>query len=138
MKQLLEHIKQLDYGVSGPKLNNTDILREQSSLKSCGFPPIPDEVVDFLQHHNGFLTEGRCIFGIDTKKHFLYDILAENVMANNPRHEDILILGQTSETYIIWLESKQNYLLIDKTTFVVLHKFKNFTEAVKYILKIND
>ena len=134
----LERIKQLDYGVTGTPLNKTDILREQSSLTSCGFPDIPDEVVYFLQHYNGFLSENRCIFGIDTKKHFLYDILAENILADTPNHSDTLILGQTSETYIAWLASKQNYLLIDKSTFMVLHKFKNFTEAVKYILKIND
>ena len=96
------------------------------------------EVLSFLKYYNGFLAEGRCIFGIDTNKHFLYDILAENIMANNPHHEDILILGQTSETYIGWYAPKQDYLLIDKSTFMVLHKFKDFKQAIKYILKIDD
>ncbi len=138
MKELIDKIKLLDFGITGDELSSSAIIHEQTALKSCGFPQIPDEVLEFLKYYNGFLAEGRCIFGIDIKRHFLYDILGENVTAENPNPNDILLLGTTATTCIAWRASKQDYLLIDKSTFMVLHKFKDFKQAVKYILKIDD
>lgn len=138
MKRLFAQINTLDYGITGSPLDEKSIRREQSALISCGLPSIPADVIEFLKHYNGFLAEGRCIFGIDINKHSLYDLLAENIMADSPQHQNILLLGATSETYIAWQAATQNYLLIDKSTFMVLHTFKNFPDAARYILQIDD
>lgn len=138
MKKLLSQIEMLDYGITGTSLDKLSVKREQAALTSCGMPAIPEEVLSFLGRYNGFLVEGRCIFGIDVNKHFLYDILGENLAANNPSYQDILLLGATSGTYIGWACKLQHYLLIDKSTFMVLHTFKNFADAVRYILQIDD
>ncbi len=138
MKNLLQKINHLDYGKSGTPLQKEDILHLQIVLKDCGRPQIPTDVVEFLSHYNGFLREGRCIFGINNQNHGLYDILHENLLPSNPTPENLLLLGSTETTYIGWLSSSKCYSIIDNSTFMVLHKFNNFVEAIQYVLKIND
>lgn len=138
MQKLLEKINSFDYGVTGKPVTDKDISQYQENLSDCSYPNIPSDVVLFLKHHNGFLCEGRCIWGINTKENYLYDILGENVMSQNPNPDELLLLGATEMTYIGYFASTDTYSMIDKSSFMVLHDFNNFVEAAKYILKIDD
>ncbi len=138
METLQQKINLLEGGITGTPLDEDDITQTLQELAAGGMPAIPEEMLAFLRRYNGFLYDGRCIFGIDNKHHFLYDILGENLAADNPEPNNILLLGSTDSTYVAWLQNKKYYAIIDKSTFLVLHRLKNFTNAVKYILKIDD
>lgn len=138
MQELLNTINTLDDGKTGTPLTEQDIKQTRQEFAAGNIPAVPEEVWQFLRIYNGFLYDGRCIFGIDNKHHFLYDILGENLAADNPEPNNILLLGSTDSTYVAWLQNKKYYAIIDKSTFLVLHRLKNFTNAVKYILKIDD
>ena len=138
MKKLLEQIAILDYGITGDVLTDDDIIEVQEELSACGFLSLPDDVVCFLKYYNGFLYEDRCVWGVDNKNRFIYDILAENMMVENPTPENLLLLGSTMQTYIGWHKSSAIYSIIDKSTFIQIHKFKHFAEAVRYIRKIDE
>ena len=138
MEYLQQKINLLEGGITGTPLDEDDITQTMQELAAGGMPAIPEEMLAFLRHYNGFLYDGRCIFGIDNRRHFLYDLLGENLAADNPEPANILLLGATDMTYIAWLNEPKRYCIIDKATFMVLHKLKSFNDAVEYILKIND
>ena len=139
MQESLQHqINQLDDAATGTPLSEADITLTKQEFAAGTLPEIPEDVWNFLHIYNGFLYDGRCIFGIDNEHHFIYDILGENLAVNNPQPDNILLLGSTDMTYIAWFQSEKNYAIIDKSSFIVLHKFKDFDDAVKYILKIDD
>ena len=77
-------------------------------------------------------------FGIDSENHFFYDILGENLNAELEDASDILLLGETDLTWIAWLKKENSHAIVDKDTQMVLHKLDNFTNAVRYVLQIDD
>lgn len=138
MKKLIEIINTPGFAIQGKPVSDTDITQTNDELTDCGLPVIPKDLADFLRQCNGALRDGRCIWGIDNNKHFMYDILGENLTSGNPAPEDILLFGSTCRTFTAWLCSEKKYAIVDKSSFMVLHKFNNFIEAVKYILEIDD
>ena len=138
MEKLINLINTSGFAVQGKPISDTDIIQTNNELADCGLPLLPQGVTEFLLQCNGVLRDGRCIWGIDNDKHFMYDILGENLISENPNSKDILLLGNTCRTFIAWLSPEKKYAVIDKSSFMVLHKFNNFIEAVKYILEIND
>ena len=105
-------------------------------LSASNRPEIPTDVIEFLHKYNGISCNDGCVWGVDGKKHTLYDILAENLVANNKSPEEILLLGENTMTYIAWNQSTKRYSMLDKSTFLELHNFASYAEAVSYILKI--
>ena len=138
MQKLFNQINNLNHGITGPQITETDIADYQQELSAAGYPTIPDPVQVFLLKHNGFMSEGRTVFGINKNKHFIYDLIGENNFANVPSPADTLLLGSTETTYIAYFKSSHTYSMIDKSTFMVLHDFNNFQDAIRYILKIDD
>lgn len=138
MDTLLKEINSLRCGFIGTPLTDADIDLFQKELSESGFNTLPEIVITFLKHYNGFLLENRCFWGINTNEHYTNDILGENAIAQNPQPNDLLLLGSTETTYIGWFKSTNNYSMIDKNDFMVLHNFNNFQNAVRYILKIDD
>ena len=138
MRNLLNIINTPGFSVQGKPITPNDIALINNELIECNLPTLPDEVASFLLQSNGILHDGRCLWGIDNEHRFIYDILAENLMSNNPTPQDLLLLGATTTTFLAWQIPQKCYSVIDKTSFMVLHNFNNFVEAVKYILKIND
>ena len=138
MAQDFSFINSLDYGKTGKPLQEQDIVATQTALKEMNFPQLPQDVIAFLKIYNGFRTEGRTIFGIDSQKHFFYDILGENLNAELEDASDILLLGETDMTWIGWVVSKNSYAIIDKDMHCVLHGLDSFTNAVRYVLQIDD
>jgi len=138
MKRLLQQICDLRYGVTGRPLSFEDVDDYQQRLVMHGFLPVPKDVRDFLTVYNGFMTEGRVIFGMDASRHFMYDILGENAFAENPYPEKWLFIGATETTFVGWSEDDKSYLLIDKSSFAVLHRLESFQDAVRYVLRIDD
>ncbi len=138
MKKLLSQIADLDYGITGCSLEQTDINLFQNELSSAKYPPLPKEVLLFLLTYNGFCRESCCIWGINKQHNSLNDILSENNHSHNPIPTELLLLGSTDYCYIGYHQTSKIYSMIDKSSFMVLHNFKNFADAVRYILKIND
>ena len=138
MNKLFREIDKIRHGFTGAPLTSSDLHSYQEELVECGFGKLPDDVVKFLEKHNGFLLENRCIWGINTKEHYRYDILGENAIAQNPKPEEFLLLGATETTFIAWLKQTKNYAILDRYDFEALYEFDNFSEAVRYILKIDD
>lgn len=138
MDTLLKEINSLRCGFTGKPLTNEDINLFQKELSESGFNTLPKIVITFLKHHNGFLLENRCFWGINTNEHYTNDILGENAIAQNPQPNNLLLLGSTETTYIGWFKSTNCYSMIDKSDFIVLHNFNNFQNAIRYILKIDD
>lgn len=138
MQELLNLINQLDYMDTGTPLTDADIASNQALMNEANLPAIPQEVLAFLKHYNGCRSEGRTLWGIDAKRHFVFDILGENTALSRPNPSEILLLGETETTYVGWLPHKKRYSIIDKASFMVLHNLNNFCDVVKYILKIND
>ena len=138
MTQNFSFIDNLTYAQTGKPLNNEGIETAQRDLSYHNLPQLPQDVVEFLKLYNGFQTEGRTIFGIDSEKHFFYDIIGENLNAGLEDFQDILLLGETDVTWIGWIASENSYAIIDKDIHKVLHKLDNFVNAVKYILQINE
>ena len=138
MTEDFSFIKTIDFGSTGPSLSHEEIAQTQEKLVSCNLLSLPQEVIDFLKIYNGFRTEGRTIFGIDSQKHFFYDIIGENLNAALEKASDILLLGETDMTWVAWIDSQKSYAIIDKDTQMVLHKLDNFKNAVKYILQIDE
>lgn len=138
MKTILDTIAKQGFGIQGKAVTATDISQTNKELSQFGFPEIPLEYQTFLLQCNGILHDNRCLWGIDNTKHFMYDILGENLMSPLTNPNEILLLGNTSNTFLAWEASKKRYSIIDKPSFMVLHNFHNFTDALKYILKIND
>ena len=73
METLQQKINLLEGGITGTPLDEDDITQTLQELAAGGMPAIPEEMLAFLRRYNGFLYDGRCIFGIDNKHHFLYD-----------------------------------------------------------------
>lgn len=138
MNNLFNEISKIDFAVTGEPLNNNDIISYQKKLVEYGYNHLPQDVITFLKKYNGFLREGRCLWGINTQKGYRFDILSENNLAEAPDFEDITLLGSTETTYIAWRKSTNSYLMVDNCDFSVIHEFENFQNAVRYILKIDD
>ena len=138
MTEDFSFIKNLDFGSTGHSLSNEEIAKTQEKLVSCNLLSLPQDVIDFLKIYNGFRTKGRTIFGIDSKKHFFYDIIGENLNDALEKASDILLLGETDMTWIAWVASQKSYAIIDKDTQMVLHKLDHFKNAVKYMLQIDE
>lgn len=138
MKNLLDIISEPGFGIQGRPVTAADIFQMNTELSNLGLPQIPSEYQKFLLECNGISRDGRCLWGIDTAKHFMYDILGENLMSPPPDSEEMLLLGNTSNAFLAWDALKKRYSVIDKSSFMVLHSFNNLTDAIKYILKIND
>ena len=138
MNNLFNEINQIRFAVTGIPLSDNDINTFQKELEEEGYNPLPNDVITFLKKHNGFLFENRCVWGINPKKKYKYDIIGENNIAENPTPENLTLLGETETTYIGWIKSSNSYSMIDKYDFSVIHEFDNFQNAVRYILKIDD
>ena len=138
MKNLFSQIANLNYGITGYPLNQTDLTLFQNELSSAGYPSLPEEVFLFLLTYNGFCRESCCIWGINKQHNSLNDILSENNHSHNPTPTELLLLGSTDYCYVGYHKTSKIYSMIDKSTFMVLHNFKNFADTVRYILKIDD
>ena len=138
MSKDFSFVNNLDYGQTGNQLTKAEIQAVQQDLTNHDLPQLPTDVIEFLQIYNGLGTEGRTIFGIDSQKHFFYDIIGENLNAELADSSDILLLGETDMTWVAWQLSKKSYVIIDKASQTVLHRLDNFANAVKYILQIDD
>ncbi len=138
MDRLFDEIENIRHGFIGHNLNDEDVATFQKELAECGLNILPSEVIVFLQKYNGFLLENRCVWGINNKEHYRYDIIGENALAQNVKTKDILLLGSTETTYIGWMKEKNNYAVLDKYDFEPIFELDNFADAVRYILKIDD
>ncbi len=138
MDKLFNEIKNIRHGFVGPQLTDSEIDLFQSELLECGFAKLPDDVVIFLKKYNGFLLENRCVWGINTDEHYRFDILGENAIAQNPKSDKLLLLGATETTFIAWQTETNNYAMIDRYDFEVIYEFEKFSDAVRYILKIDE
>lgn len=137
MKELFEIIKHLDCGSTGPLISIADIYEANEILTSNDFIKIPQDMILFLQSYNGFRTEQGIIFGIDTKNHSLYDIVAENLVLPNPSSKNILILGEDDRTYLAYNNLEQRYAILDKDSFIKLISSKSLSNLIRQILKIS-
>lgn len=136
MKDLLEDISNLDYGSTGPDLKINDIYEASEILCSQNRPKIPQEVILFLTSYNGLRTENGIIWGIDIKNHSFYDIVAENLVLNNPNPNNLLILGEDDNKYLAYNQQKQKYALISNQDYDELFTSKSFANLARQILKI--
>lgn len=138
MDNLFNEIDKIRHGFTGTPLSDKDIEEYQEELVECGFGKLPNEVIEFLKKHNGFLLENRCVWGINTKEHYRYDILGENAIAQNPKPEKLILLGATETTFIAWQKETNNYAILDRYDLDKIYELDNFPDAVRYILKIDD
>lgn len=137
MKELFEAIKKLDYGSTGPTISIQDIYEANELLVLKKFPKLPNDMIIFLQSYNGFRTEQGIIWGIDTKNHSLYDIVAENLVLPNPSPKNILILGEDDRTYLAYNNLAQRYVILDKDSFIELISSKSLPNLIRQILKVS-
>ena len=138
MNNLFDEINKIPFAVTGTPLNEKDIISYQKKMVECGYNQLPQEIITFLKKYNGFLLEGRCLWGINTQKGYRFDILSENNLAEAPNYEDMTLLGSTETTYVAWFKSTNSYSMVDNYDFSVIHTFENFQNAVRYLLKIDD
>ena len=138
MNKLFEQINKIRFAVTGNPLSEKDIITYQKKMTEDGYSPLPQDVITFLKKHNGFLLEGRCLWGINTQKGYRFDILSENNLVEVPNFEDMTLLGSTETTYVAWNKSTNSYSMVDNNDFSVIHEFDNFQNAVRYLLKIDD
>ena len=138
MNNLFDEINKIPFAVTGTPLNEKDIISYQKKMVECGYNQLPQEIITFLKKYNGFLLEGRCLWGIDTKEGYRFDILSGNNLAEAPNYEDMTLLGSTETTYVAWFKSTNSYSMVDNYDFSVIHTFDNFQNAVRYLLKIDD
>ena len=138
MDKLFDEISKIRFAITGTPLEEKDIISYQKKMVEYGYNQLPPEVITFLKKYNGFLLEGRCFWGINTKNGYRFDILSENNLAEAPNYEDMTLLGSTETTYIAWSKSTNSYSMVDNYDFSVIHEFGNFQNAVRYLLKIDD
>ena len=138
MNKLFDKISKIRFAITGTPLEEKDIISYQKKMVEYGYNQLPSEVITFLKKYNGFLLDGRCFWGINTKKGYRFDILSENNLAETPNYEDMTLLGSTETTYVAWSKSTNSYSMVDNYDFSVIHEFDNFQNAVRYILKIDD
>jgi len=138
MNNLFDEINKIPFAVTGTPLNEKDIISYQKKMVEYGYNQLPPEVITFLKKYNGFLLEGRCLWGANTKKGYRFDMLSENNLAEAPNYEDMTLSGSTETTYVAWFKSTNSYSMVDNYDFSVIHTFDNFQNAVRYLLKIDD
>ena len=138
MDKLFDEISKIRFAITGTPLEEKDIISYQKKMVEYGYNQLSPEVITFLKKYNGFLLDGRCLWGINTKKGYRFDILSENNLAEVPNYEDITLLGATETTYVAWSKSTNTYSMVDNYDFSVIHEFDNFQNAVRYLLKIDD
>ena len=138
MQKLIQQILNLDYGITGNTISNSEIDKIQQELSQNNRPLLPPDFIEFLKRFNGFCAEGRCIWGISPNKRSFNDILSENIHSHNPNSPELLLLGASETAYIGYTKTSEQYSMIDKDTFMVLHNFKNLPNAIRYVLRIND
>ena len=138
MDKLFDEISKIRFAITGTPLEEKDIISYQKKMVEYGYNQLSPEVITFLKKYNGFLLEGRCLWGINTKKGYRFDILSENNLAEIPNYEDMTLLGATETTYVAWSKSTNTYSMVDNYDFSVIHEFDNFQNAVRYLLKIDD
>lgn len=138
MNKLFDKISKIRFAITGTPLEEKDIISYQKKMVEYGYNQLPSEVITFLKKYNGFLLDGRCFWGINTKKGYRFDILSENNLAETPNYEDMTLLGSTETTYVAWSKSTNSYSMVDNYDFSVIHEFDNFQNAVRYLLKIDD
>ena len=138
MDKLFDEISKIRFAITGTPLEEKDITSYQKKMVEYGYNQLSPEVITFLKKYNGFLLDGRCLWGINTKKGYRFDILSENNLAEVPNYEDMTLLGATETTYVAWSKSTNTYSMVDNYDFSVIHEFDNFQNAVRYLLKIDD
>ncbi|MBR5599624.1 MAG: hypothetical protein IKW39_06255 [Alphaproteobacteria bacterium] len=136
MKDLLKDIEELDYASAGPLLKLQDIKETNDILHFKGYPKLPSDVIFFLQSYNGLRTERGVIWGIDTKNHTFYDIVAENLVSSNPNPKDILILGNDDKSYVGYNQNTKKYVILENSGYQEIFSSKSFANIVRQCLKI--
>ena len=136
MDDFIKDVSNLDFVSTGNPLKLSDIYEAREILVSQNRPQLPKDVILFLQNYNGLRTENGIIWGIDTKNHSLYDIVAENLTISNPNPASLLILGEDDSKYIAYNKTSKKYALLDNRDYEELFTSQSFFNLARQILKI--
>lgn len=137
MKNIINKIKELPFGSVGNSSPSLHIISMQQDLKFNNLPTMPNEFTELLHHANTINYDGAFVFGINPNSYFL-DILSENLRLELSDSENLLILGGDNFEYLAYNQKDECYQIIDKEDMEVLETYSQLSEALSYILKIDD
>ncbi len=133
MIRAIEKLRQNKFEASGEQLETADIIITQKELKQKKGVVLPEEVINFLHHFNGFSYDGGQIYGI-----YNPDVLTNNIITENQKNniKNCIVLGHNEFDYLVYNNILNNYQILDKEDFEILEEYLDFDDGFSYIIKI--
>lgn len=131
MQQLQKIIEPNSY------LTSTDIMTTQQILKQKKYASLPADVTEFLHTYNGISYNGGTVCGIYPHENY-QNLLTLNQNTKHPLHKDLIFIGYDDFDYLAYNQKHHIYQIIDKADLEVLEEYQDFSDALQYILKIEN
>ena len=120
--------------------NDEQIASISQKLLKNNIPSIPETYISFLKTSNGLSYDGTELFGTEDipreeKKYIFPSLFSSNQdFSNYEFFINKLIIGITSENFIIYDSENTKYLIIDAISLHPLEEFSDLTELLNYLL----
>lgn len=135
MNEYLTKLNNLENKFCGIPVSTQQIIRTQQELKINQLPAIPEDYIELLHHYNIVSYNSGVLWGINPNG-YSGDILSENLNLELPS-ADILLLGCDDFDFLAYNSAKNNYQILDKDDFAVLHTYQKLGTAIDYIFKLD-
>ena len=133
MKQLISKLQAL---AEPSQLSAETLIFAQKALTKFGIAAMPKDFIELLHHINTLSLEGRHLFGVKPEPLYFMDIVNVNVFQKLASAADNIILGDNEFDFLIYNQSRQSYLIVDKSDNKVLEEYSDLPSAIYNILKI--
>lgn len=136
MNELLEVILNDSEIECGGSLEMRRLMLYNHNLKEIGLAELPEDLMRFLHQANGIWFDGASIFGAEPASGLFTDIMSANLDLNRDDRNEVLVLGEDENDFLIYDAASGLYQIIDKVDGMVWAKYTSLKEAVEHILKI--
>lgn len=136
-----EAILNKKYFIYFPQATSQQIESASKQLEELNIPKIPEDYENFLKNSNGLSYNGLELFGTEDypreeKKYIFPSLLSSNRdFINYEFFIQKLIIGITSENFIIYDNITKNYALTDAISLHIIEEYHSFNELIKFLLK---
>ena len=121
--------------------NDEQIASISQKLLKNNIPSIPESYINFLKTSNGLSFDGIELFGTEDipreeKKYIFPSLFSSNQdFSNYEFFINKLIIGITSENFIIYDSETKKYSTIDAISLHTLEEFSDIKDLLSYLLK---
>lgn len=136
MEELLEIILNDDEIECGGEIDMRRLMLYNHNLKEAGLVALPDDLLAFLHQANGVWFDGAAIFAADPESGLFTDIMSANLDLNRDDRNEVLVLGEDENDFLIYDVVAGLYQIIDKVDGMVWAKYAALNEAAEHVLKI--